>query len=46
MKEESKPCYHQFNWSQSNRLPVDCLKDSSGNLAATPRMVGRKTNSA
>jgi len=44
MEEESKPYCHKFNRSQSNRLPVDCLKDSSGNLAATPAVArGRLT---
>jgi len=44
MEEESKPYCHKFNRSQSNRLPVDCLKDSSGNLAATPAVsTGRLT---
>ena len=35
MEEESKPYCNKFNKSQSNRIPVDCLKDASGNLAAT-----------
>jgi len=25
MEEESKPYFHKFNRSQSNRLPVDCI---------------------
>jgi len=44
MEEESKPYCHKFNRSQPNRLPVDCLKDSGGNLAATPAVArGRLT---
>jgi len=35
MEEEIKPCCYKFYRSQSNRLSVDCLKDSSGNLVAT-----------
>jgi len=40
MEEESKPCCHKFYRSQSNRLSVDFLKDSSENLVTTPA-VGR-----
>jgi len=44
MEEESKPYCHKFYGSQSNRLSVDSLKDSSGNLAATPAIArGRLT---
>jgi len=44
MEEESKPYCHKFNRSQSNRLPVDSLKNSSGNLAVTPAVArGRLT---
>jgi len=44
MEEESSPYCHNFNSSQSNSLPVDCTRDSSGNLAATSRLVrGRLT---
>jgi len=32
MEEESKPYRHKFNRSRSIRLPVDCLKDSIGNI--------------
>jgi len=39
MEEESSPYCHKFNRSQSNRLPEDRLKDSSGYLVATSRMV-------
>jgi len=42
MEEESIPYCHKFNRSQFIRLPVDCSKDSSGNLAATPRTVRRR----
>jgi len=41
VEEESSPHCHIFNRSQSIRLPVDCLRDSSGHLVATPRLVRR-----
>jgi len=44
MEEESGPHHHKFHRSQSIRLPVDCSKDSSRNLAATPRTVRRRLN--
>jgi len=44
MEEESGPYLHIFNKSQSIRLPVECSRDSSGNLAATPRTVRRRLN--
>ena len=44
MEEESSLYCHEFNKSQSIRLPVDCSKDYSGNLAATPRTVRSRLN--
>jgi len=41
MEEESSPYCHIFSRSQSIRLPVDCLKDSSGNLVVASRLVRR-----